>query len=97
MQMEKVPNHNSPPAFLLRQSYGEDGKVRKRTLANLSKLPDDAIEGLRVLLIRDTAIYNLESAFEIQPFLPHGNLASVLRTLKNIGPESVITDQASRQ
>ena len=51
MQMEKVPNNNSPPAFLLRQSYGEDGKVRKRTLANLSKLPDDAREGLRVLLI----------------------------------------------
>ena|GEM_PF-2800637 len=52
MQMEKVPNNNSPPAFLLRQSYGEDGKVRKRTLGNLSKLPDDAIEGLRVLLIQ---------------------------------------------
>jgi hypothetical protein len=52
MQMEKVPNNNSPPTFLLRQSYGEDGKVRKRTLANLSKLPDDAIEGLRVLLIQ---------------------------------------------
>lgn len=52
MQMEKVPNNNSPPAFLLRQSYGEDGKVRKRTLTNLSKLPDDAIQGLRVLLIR---------------------------------------------
>jgi hypothetical protein len=52
MQMEKVANCNSPPAFLLRQSYREDGKVRKRTLANLSKLRDDAIEGLRILLIR---------------------------------------------
>jgi hypothetical protein len=52
MHREKVANPNSPPAFLLRQSYREDGKVRKRTLANLSKLADDTIEGLRVLLIR---------------------------------------------
>ena len=50
MHIERVPNRNSPPAVLLRQSYREDGKVRKRTLANLSKLPDDAIEGLRILL-----------------------------------------------
>ncbi len=52
MQMDKIPNPNSPPAFLLRQSYREDDKVRKRTLANLSKLTDDTMEGLRVLLIR---------------------------------------------
>jgi hypothetical protein len=52
MQMDKIPNPNSPPAFLLRQSYREDDKVRKRTLANLSKLADDTMEGLRVLLIR---------------------------------------------
>jgi transposase len=50
MHIERVPNRNSPPAVLLRQSYREGGKVRKRTLANLSKLPDDAIEGLRILL-----------------------------------------------
>jgi len=52
MQMKKIPNPNSPPAFLLRKSYRKDGKVRKRTLANLSKLTDDTMEGLRVLLIR---------------------------------------------
>ena len=52
MKMEKIPNPNSLPAFLLRQSYREDGKVRKRTLANLSKLADDTMEGLGVLLIR---------------------------------------------
>jgi hypothetical protein len=49
--MEKIANRNSPPAFLLRQSYREDRKVRN-TLANLSKLRDDTIEGLRILLIR---------------------------------------------
>ncbi|MBD1810267.1 hypothetical protein NDA07_23025 [Microcoleus vaginatus DQ-U2] len=56
MDIERVPNRNSPPAVLLRQSYRKDKKVRKRTLANLSKLPDDAIEKLRVLLKGGTAI-----------------------------------------
>ena len=97
MHIERVPNRNSPPAVLLRQSYREDGKVRKRTLANLSKLPDDAIEGLRILLKGGTAIANLETAFEIQRSLPHGHVAAVLGTLKNIGLESLIGEQSTRQ
>lgn len=97
MHIERVPNRNSPPAVLLGQPYREDGKVRKRTLANLSKLPDDAIEGLRVLLKGGTAISNWESAFEIQHSLPHGHVAALLGTLKNIGLESLISEPASRQ
>lgn len=97
MHIERVPNRNSPPAVLLRQSYREDGKVRKRTLANLSKLPDDAIEGLRVLLKGGTAIQSLESAFDIQRSLPHGHVAAVLGTLKNLGLESLIDNRSSRQ
>ncbi len=97
MHIERVPNRNSPPAVLLRQSYREDGKVRKRTLANLSKLPDDAIEGLRVLLKGGTAIPCLESAFEIERSLPHGHVAAVLGTLLNLGLESLISPQKSRQ
>ena len=44
MYIEKVPNRNSPPAVLLRESYREGDQVKKRTLANLSKLPDDITE-----------------------------------------------------
>ena len=50
MYIESVPNRNSPPAVLLRESFRDAGKVRKRTLANLSKWPPTLIEGLRVLL-----------------------------------------------
>ena len=50
MYIERVPNRNSPPAVLLRESYREGNKVRKRTLANLSSLPDEAVDGLRILL-----------------------------------------------
>ena len=50
MYIEKVPNRNSPPCILLRESYRQEGKVHKRTLANLSKLPDDLIEGIGQLI-----------------------------------------------
>jgi transposase len=50
MYIERVPNRNSPPAILLRESYRENGKVRKRTLANLSKLPARVIEQMRLVL-----------------------------------------------
>ena len=32
MYIEAVPNRDSPPAILLRESYREAGKVKKRTL-----------------------------------------------------------------
>jgi hypothetical protein len=47
MYIATIPNRNSPPAILLRESYREDGKVKNRTLANLSKLPPQSIEVLR--------------------------------------------------
>ena len=46
MYIERVPNRQSPPAVLLREFFREDGKIKKRTLANLSKLPDDVVDGL---------------------------------------------------
>ena len=47
MYIEAIPNRDSPPAILLRESYREDGKVKKRTLANLSCLAPEVIEGLK--------------------------------------------------
>ncbi|WP_242718961.1 hypothetical protein [Microcoleus vaginatus] len=60
----------------------------KRTLANLSKLPHDVIEGRRILLKGGSAIARLESAFEIERSLPHRHVAAVLAMLKNIGLEN---------
>ena len=50
MYIATVPNRSSPPAILLRESYRQDGKVKTRTLANLSKLPSDAIAFLKRFL-----------------------------------------------
>jgi len=97
MHIERVPNRNSPPAVLLRQSYREGGKVRKRTLANLSKLPDETIEGLRILLKGGTAINQLEDAFEIIRSRPHGHVAAVLGTLLKLQLEQLIAASPSRE
>lgn len=97
MYVERVPNRNSPPAVLLRESYREGEKVRKRTLANLSKLPDDTIDGLRILLKGGTAIENLPDAFKIVRSRPHGHVAAVLGTLKRLELDNLIASESSRQ
>jgi hypothetical protein len=97
MHIERVPNRNSPPAVLLRQSYREGGKVRKRTLANLSKLPDETVQGLRILLKGGQAIQKLEDAFEIIRSRPHGHVAAVLGTLRKIGLEQIISADPTRE
>jgi hypothetical protein len=56
MYIESVPNRGSPPAILLRESFREDGRVRKRTLANLSAWPTELVEGLRTLLKGGVAV-----------------------------------------
>ena len=50
MYIAIVPNRNSPPAFLLRESYRENGQVKSRTLANLTSWPPARREALRQLL-----------------------------------------------
>ena len=70
MYIESVPNRNSPPAILLRESFREHGKVRKRTLANLSKWPSTLVEGLKILLKGGRAVARLEDAFHIHAPCP---------------------------
>lgn len=93
MYIEEIPNRSSPPAILLRESYREDGKVKKRTLANLSKLPSEIIEALRAILKGGTVISNFEDAFDIVRTLPHGHVAATLATLKRIGLDKIIASK----
>ena len=95
MYIESVPNRNSPPAILLRESFREHGKVRKRTLANLSKWPATLVEGLKILLKGGRAVARLEDAFHIARSLPHGHVAAVLGTLKKLRLDRTIAGTAS--
>ncbi len=64
MYIATIPNRNSPPAMLLRESYREDGTVKNRTLANLSKLPPPAIEALRLVLKGGAVTGPIHDAFD---------------------------------
>jgi hypothetical protein len=85
MYIESVPNRNSPPAVLLRESFRENGKVRKRTLANLSCLSAEVIEGLKVLLLGGVALANACEVFAVERSLPHGHVAAVLGSARGCG------------
>ncbi len=93
MYIESVPNRSSPPAILLRESYRENGKVRKRTLANLSGWPPALVEGLRILLKGGTAV--TDEAFDIVRSLPHGHVAAVLGTVRKLGLDRLIDPKPS--
>ena len=95
MYIESVPNRNSPPAILLRESYRDAGKVRKRTLANLSKWPAPLVEGLRILLKGGTAVADLTTAFDILRSRPHGHVAAVLGTLRKLRLDRLIASAPS--
>ncbi|NEO10310.1 IS1634 family transposase [Moorena sp. SIO3I8] len=97
MYIERVPNRNSPPAVLLRESYREGDKVRKRTIANLSKLPDEVIENLRIVLKGGVAVENYGEAFQIIRSLPHGHVAAVLGTINKLKLPELIEKKSSRK
>src|SRR5262249_52930939 len=78
MYIESVPNRGSPPAILLRESFREDGKVKKRTLLNLSDWPQDRITGFKMLLKGGTVIPSDQQAITIIRSLPHGHVAAAL-------------------
>src|ERR1700730_8858401 len=80
MYIEAVPNRGSPPAILLRQSRRENGRVRKRTLANLSDWPTPLRGGVPVA----------EEGIRIRRSLPHGHAAAVLGTIRAIGLDRLL-------
>jgi Transposase DDE domain len=97
MYVVKVPNRGSPPAILLRESYREAGKVKNRTLANLSSWPEAKVDALaRVLKGQPPPAAGLDGAFEITRSLPHGHVAAVLGTARQLGLEELIDPEPSR-
>ena len=93
MFIETVPNRDSPPAVLLRESYrDEHGRSQKRTLANLSKLPRDVIDGLKALLKGGTVIGTGD--LEIERSLPHGHVAAALAMIRKVALDRLILSTA---
>jgi Transposase DDE domain len=94
MYIATIPNRSSPPAILLRESYRQGGKVKSRTLANLTHWPRAQLAALRRVL-RGEVLVAPEEAFEIVRSLPHGHVAAVLGTVRRLGVDHLIAAKTS--
>jgi len=100
MYIATVPNRDSPPAFLLRESYREGGKVKTRTIGNISHLRPEQIDALRAALsapVSSSSALPLPEAFRIQRSRPHGHVAAVLGSLHKLQIDSILDSTPSRQ
>jgi transposase len=91
MYVERIPNRSSPPAILLRESYRDGDKIRKRTLANLSDWPSDKIEALRRVLRNESVAPNNPDALIMVRSLPHGHVAAALGILRELGIDRLLS------
>ena len=97
MYVATIPNRNSPPAILIRESYREGGKVNTRTLSNITKLPPDAIEAVRRTLAGERLV-SADDAFKILPdgSRPHGHVEAVLVAMRRLGFAKLVGSRRSR-
>ena len=99
MHVAVVPSRQRSGEYssvLVRQSYRQDGKVKHRTLANLSKLPAPAVDAVRAIL-RGQQVGPLADSFEIIRSLPHGNVLAVLGQIRQLGLDKLITARPRRE
>lgn len=96
MHIDVVPNRNSRPAYLLRESYRDGKKVRKRTLANLSSLSDEQITAIRAIL-RGQPLYPPESLFEAVHSRPHGHVDAVRVAMSKLGIAGLLGSRPCRE
>jgi Transposase DDE domain len=96
MHVDRIPNRTSPPAFLLRETFREGGKVKKRTLANITHWPAAKIEALRRLLRDEVVGGEAAPGLKLLRSLPHGHVAAALGMLRKVGLDRVLS-QGGRQ
>ena len=96
MYVTRIPNGDLPPAVLLRESYREGGKVKSRTLANISDWPEAKVESLRRVLAGEIVPLAAER-FEIARALAHGHVAAVLGTVRRLGLNKMLPNGPERR
>jgi transposase len=94
MHIDGVPNRTSRPTYLLRESYREGKKVRKRTLANLSALSDEQIEAIRAVL-SGQSMRPVEELWQTTRSRSHGAVQAVGVAMQKLGFESLIASRPS--
>lgn len=93
MHIDVVPNRASRPTYLLRESYRDGARVKKRTLANLSALSDEQIDSMRALL-RGESLRPTGELFEVTHSLPHGHVQAVSAAMNRLGFAPLLNTRA---
>lgn len=96
MYIDTIPNRKSPPAILLRENHREGGKVVKKTIANLSKCPPQAVEALR-LALRGVELVPKDGFFAVEKSTPHGHAQAVLGTMRKLGLDAMLSSRPCRE
>ncbi|MCC7380706.1 MAG: IS1634 family transposase [Deltaproteobacteria bacterium] len=96
MYVTAVPNRGAKPTILRRESYREEGKVKSRTLANLTRLPEHAIEAVRRALDGE-ALVSAQEAFEVESSEQHGHVEAVLTAMRKLGFEALLSSRPCRE
>jgi len=96
MHIDIVPNRNSRPAYLLRETYREGKKVKKRTLANLSALSDEQLMGIRAIL-QGQQLRPVDALFEVVGSRAHGHVQAVCVAMSKLGIAPLLAARPSRQ
>ena len=96
MYIATIPNRNSPPAILLREGYRENGKVRNRTIANLSKWPPEKIEALR-LVLKGHQVAPVDALYKTVSSRAHGHVKAVLTAMEKLGIKKLLASRTSRE
>ena len=76
--IEIIPNRANKPAILLREARREGKRIRKKTLANLSRLPPEVVDGFRTVLRGGLAVQDASQLLRIERSWAHGHVAAVL-------------------
>ncbi len=96
MYIDVVPNRKSRPAILLRKAKRVGKKIVKTTLENLTDWPQEKIAALQSLLRGETLIPR-DSAFTVEKTTPHGHVEAVMRIIRKLKLDQLISAGRCRQ
>ncbi len=96
MYIETISNRNSPPAILLRESWREGKKTKKRTIANLTNWPAEIVESFRKILLGAVAVHP-KDLFSIERSVPHGHVKAILGMMHHLKLDDIIASKPCRE
>jgi hypothetical protein len=96
MHVASIPNRKSPPTYLLRETYREDGKVKHNTIGNITSLGIEKISLIDAVL-KNHKLAPVDQAFHLQKTTPHGHVEAILTAIRFLKLDQIIDSKSSRE